>query len=142
MPVELGLPPVTWATMPGKESDGNGVCALVKLTPFNTSLASAEPGCPATYQARSDWCRPSTEISRTCLPLFSVAPAGCAATTTPASPSVASTARTRNRSRFISRVLQQGPRALPKGDGSKVGAASYAPGGCALTRCYGAERFA
>src|SRR3954463_14505007 len=67
MPVVPGLPPVAGATMPGKESDGVVVLAWVYSTPPRTSRASAEFGCRETYQARSDWCSPSTEISRTCL---------------------------------------------------------------------------
>src|SRR4029077_1356880 len=66
MPVLFGLPPVIGAVIPGKESEGNGVCALENSTPCPTSLASAEPGWVWTYQARSLWWSPSTEISKTC----------------------------------------------------------------------------
>ena len=46
--VDDGLPPVTWATMPGNESDGTGVWAWVNSAPLCTSLARAEPGCAVT----------------------------------------------------------------------------------------------
>src|SRR5437899_1322667 len=52
--------------MPGKESDGIGVLAFGYSTPPCTRLASVEPGCVPTYQARSCWCRPSTDSSNTC----------------------------------------------------------------------------
>jgi hypothetical protein len=66
MPVTPGSPPVTWPTIPGNESDGNGVSALLYSKPWCISPASTESGCVRTYQARSCWCRPSTEISSTC----------------------------------------------------------------------------
>src|ERR1700722_9982700 len=65
MPVVRGLPPVTWAVIPGNESEGMGVCACEYSAPPPTSLASSEPGWLLTYHSRSDWCRPSTEISST-----------------------------------------------------------------------------
>src|SRR5215472_3316646 len=67
MPVTFGSPPVTWAIRPGKESDGNGVLAELYSRPRSFRPASTEFGWVLTYQARSCWCRPSTEISSTCL---------------------------------------------------------------------------
>src|ERR1700730_13176108 len=66
MPVLRGLPPVTWPTIPGSESDGTGVRAEVNSVPAPTILASAEPGWVCTYQTRSDWCIPSTDNNNTC----------------------------------------------------------------------------
>src|SRR3954453_7220967 len=66
MPVVRGFPPVTWPTIPGKESDGNGVLARVYSVPRCASDARADRGCVDTYHARSDSCMPSTESSRTC----------------------------------------------------------------------------
>src|SRR5215472_10892168 len=67
MPVDLGLPPVISAVPPGSESDGLEVNALVYSLPECVNLASVELGWLATYQSRSLWCMPSTEISSTCL---------------------------------------------------------------------------
>src|SRR5262245_19962242 len=53
--------------MPGNESEGKGVSARVNSTPRCARSASAEYGCSFTYQARSDWWRPSTDRSSTCL---------------------------------------------------------------------------
>ena len=79
-----GLPPVTWPTMPGNESDGTGVSAWVNSAPFLTRRASADPGWCSTYHARSVWCSPPTEMSRTCLAGDSPALAGWAAKVSPA----------------------------------------------------------
>ena len=76
MPVDLGLPPVISAVPPGSESDGFEVAALVYSLPPRVSLASVELGWLATYQSRSLWCMPSTEISRTCLLVCALARAG------------------------------------------------------------------
>src|SRR5689334_8627632 len=65
MPVARGSPPVTWPTIPGNESDGTGVIARVYRVPPRTSAARLLSGCVRTHQRRSDWCRPSTESSRT-----------------------------------------------------------------------------
>src|SRR5215468_6140574 len=67
MPVDLGLPPVISAVPPGSESDGLEVAAFVYSLPVCVNLASVELGWWATYQSRSLWCMPSTEISSTCL---------------------------------------------------------------------------
>src|SRR5215475_4736868 len=67
MPVDFGLPPVISAVPPGSESDGLEVAAFVYSLPVCVSLASVELGWWATYQSRSLWCMPSTEISSTCL---------------------------------------------------------------------------
>src|SRR6266568_370585 len=69
MPVDRGLPPVTWPTRPGKESEGKGVSALPYSRPWWSRAASTECGWFFTYQVRSCWCKPSTEISSTCLML-------------------------------------------------------------------------
>src|SRR5579875_2665970 len=66
MPVARGPPPVTSAVPPGSESDGSEVWSLVYCIPPVAICASADVGWLATYQSRSDWCMPSTEISRTC----------------------------------------------------------------------------
>src|SRR5215472_2641875 len=82
--------------MPGNESDGNGVFALVKLTPLWTRSARAEPGRLATYQPRSVWCRPSTEIRITCCTGLERAAAPVDAMPTPTAAAVrAPTAETR-----------------------------------------------
>src|SRR5262249_47551095 len=52
---------------PGSESDGLEVDAFVYSLPVCVNLASVELGWWATYQSRSLWCMPSTDISRTCL---------------------------------------------------------------------------
>src|SRR5215469_7995430 len=75
MPVDLGLPPVISAVPPGSESDGLEVNAFVYSLPECVNFASVELGWLATYQSRSLWCIPSTEISSTCL----LAGAGAAA---------------------------------------------------------------
>src|SRR5215469_629245 len=79
MPVDLGLPPVISAVPPGSESDGLEVSAFVYSLPECVNLASVELGWLATYQSRSLWCMPSTEISSTCL----LACAGAAALAVP-----------------------------------------------------------
>src|SRR5947209_4273 len=53
------------AVPPGSESEGTEAWALEYSSPRASSWASVESGWLATYQVRSDWCRPSTEISRT-----------------------------------------------------------------------------
>src|ERR1700733_3916232 len=75
MPVSFGSAPVISAVPPGSESDGSAVSASVYSAPPVASRASSEPGWLATYQARSDWCMPSTEIRSTCLIWSSWAPA-------------------------------------------------------------------
>src|SRR5215469_2061832 len=81
MPVDLGLPPVISAVPPGSESDGLEVNALVYSLPECVNIASVELGWLATYQSRSLWCMPSTEISSTCL--LAGAAAGAAALAKP-----------------------------------------------------------
>src|SRR5579884_2719783 len=84
MPVDFGLPPVIKAVPPGSESDGFDVAALVYSAPERVSLARAELGWLATYQSRSLWCIPSTDIRRTwsvLLPPGLVAPAPAGMTT-------------------------------------------------------------
>src|ERR1700759_1816502 len=67
MPVTLGSPPVMIPVPPGSASDGSVVCAPVYSARPVASRASSEGGEWATYQFRSDWCMPSTDISSTCL---------------------------------------------------------------------------
>jgi hypothetical protein len=42
--VTFGSPPVTWPTMPGNESDGNGVIALLYSIPGRSREASTDLG--------------------------------------------------------------------------------------------------
>src|ERR1700728_5098368 len=67
MPVSFGSAPVISAVPLGSESDGSAVLAWVYSAPPVASRASSELGLWATYQSRSDWCMPSTDISSTCL---------------------------------------------------------------------------
>jgi hypothetical protein len=75
MPVTPGSPPVTWATIPGDESDGIGVSASLYSIPCPTREARIDRGYVRTYQARSCWCSPSTDSSSTCLIVFRGGPA-------------------------------------------------------------------
>src|SRR5262245_9457754 len=66
----MGVPPVSGASIPGNESLGRDVEALLYVPPTSRSCARFESECSCTQRAKSDWCNPSTDNNRTWLMPF------------------------------------------------------------------------